>query len=75
MTQCYNSESLLAAEKLLNSAKCAIKAINRTATISFVQAQPHEPSNKHIIHSTKKRRRKALVRIAMPTQEEKKEIH
>ena len=77
VTQCYNSESLLAAEKLLDSAKCAIKAINRTAP--FVQVQPHEPSNKNIVrqcsfYSTKKRRKKALIRIAKPTHEEKKEI-
>lgn len=60
VTQCYNSESLLAAEKLLNSAKCAIKAINRTAP--FVQVQPHEPSNKNIVrqrsfYSTKKEKK------------------
>ena len=79
VTQCYSSESLLAAEKFLNSAKCAMKALNRTGPNNFLQVQPHEPSNKHIIrrcsfYSTKKRRKKALVRIAKPTQEEKKEI-
>ena len=79
MTQCYNSESLLAAEKLLNSAKCAMKALNRTGPNSFLQVQPHKPSNKHIIrqrsfYSTKKRRKKTLVRIAKPTQEEKRDL-
>ena len=50
VTQCNNSESLLAAEKFLNSAKCAMKALNRTGPNSFLQVQPHEPMQQQTHH-------------------------
>lgn len=44
VTQCYSSESLLAAEKFLNSAKCAMKALNRTGPNSFLQGSHMNPA-------------------------------
>ena len=79
VTQCDNRESLLAAERLLNSAKGALKAISRTVPNTFLHVRSHEPANKRItsqrsFYCTKKRRRTPLVRIAKPTQQEKEQI-
>ena len=76
VTQCNNRETLLAAEKFLNSAKYAIKAMS-TVPNTFLQLQPHGPSNEHIprqrsFYSTKKRRKTPVV--AKPTNEEKEQI-
>ena len=75
---CNEVEMLLAAEKHVNSATYVIQAMATYPRTTF-ECTTHQPPNKNVklqrpFYSTKKKRQPSTIKLAKPTEEEKRKI-